>query len=70
MKVTYVEQIEQKFTLSKKMCCTVCGSHRYEIVKQLQPESPLPWKIRCSHCGVEGFDSPTQDIAIERWKQL
>ena len=35
MKVTYVEQIEQKFTLSKKMCCTVCGSHRYEIVKQL-----------------------------------
>lgn len=70
MKVTYVEQIEQKFTLSKKMCCAACGSHRYEIVKQLQPESQLPWKIRCSHCGIEGFDSPTQDIAIERWKQL
>ena len=70
MKVTYTERIERRMAWNRKMFCAQCGGHEYEIVEQLEPESTTPWYIRCPQCGAEGFESPTKDIAIARWKQL
>ena len=70
MKVTYMERIENRTALSRKMYCPGCGGHEYDIVEQLEPATCTPWKIRCSQCGYEGFEAPARDIAIARWKQL
>ena len=70
MKVTYLERIERRTAFSRKMYCHECGGHEYEIVEQLEPATPTPWKVRCFQCGTEGFESPARDIAIARWKQI
>lgn len=69
MKVTYMERIENRTAFSRKMYCSACGSHEYEVVEQLEPYTPTPWRIRCPQCGVEGYESLTRDIAVARWKQ-
>lgn len=67
MKVTYLEQVENRIAFSRNMYCT-CGSHEYEIVKVLEPYMDAPWFIRCPECGREIALSPTKEIAKERWK--
>lgn len=69
MKVTYVERIERRLAWSGKMYCPACGAHEYEVVEQLEPKKSTPWFVRCPQCGAEGFESPTRDVAIARWKQ-
>lgn len=69
MKVTYTEQIENHTAFNRRMYCSRCGGHEYDIVEQLEPVTPTPWYIRCSQCGHEGYASPARDIAIARWKQ-
>ena len=70
MKVTYLERIERYHTFSRKMYCPNCGSHRYEIVKQLEPRCDNDWYIRCPKCGAEGIPGHNRDEAIARWEQL
>ena len=69
MKVTYLERIENRTAFSRKMYCPSCGGHEYIVVEQLQPESVMPWYVRCPQCGYESYLSPARDIAIARWKQ-
>ena len=69
MKVTYVERIENRTAFSRKMYCK-CGSHEYEVVEQLEPETIERWYVRCPQCGREGYGGPTREIAIARWKQI
>ena len=69
MKVTFVEKIENRTAFSRKMYCPGCGAHEYEIVEQLEPANFTPWFVRCPQCGYEGYESPTRDIAVARWKQ-
>lgn len=69
MKVTYLERIERRLAYSRKMYCGSCGGHEYEIVEQLEPYTPTPWRVRCMQCGAEGYEAPARDIAIARWKQ-
>lgn len=68
MKVTYLERIENRTAFSRHMYCR-CGSHDYDIVEQLEPETETPWFLRCCECGFESYASPARDIAIARWKQ-
>ena len=69
MKMTYIERIERKTAISRKMYCAYCGGHEYEIVEQVEPETDLKWFVRCPACGAEGYAAPARDIAIGRWKQ-
>ena len=68
MKKTYVERIESRTALSRKMSCPSCGGHGYEVVEQLEPFTKLRWRIRCEDCGHEGIPSPTREIAFLAWK--
>ena len=70
MKITYTEQIENRTAFSRKMYCSKCGSHEYEVVEQLEPQTLTPWYVRCAQCDCEAFPAPARDIAIARWKQL
>ena len=69
MKVTYLEKIERRTAFSRKMYCPSCGGHEYEIVEQLEPQTPTPWIVRCPNCGNTSYESPARVIAIARWKQ-
>ena len=68
MKVTYIEEVENRTALSRKMYCMKCGSHIYNIHHQLQPEVANCWWIECDECGHESESAPTKKLAIEKWK--
>lgn len=70
MKITYVEELETRVALSRKMYCPNCGSHIYTIHHQLQPEVSSSWWIECDKCHYEGLPGPTRAIGIGRWKQM
>lgn len=69
MRAEYVEQVESLWAWSKKMRCPKCFNEKFEVVEQLEPKTDLPWYVRCPDCGFEGYESPTRDLAIIRWKQ-
>ena len=70
MKVTYLEEIENRTAFSRKMFCPCCGSHMYQIVRQVEPIINTPWYIRCEECKTEGPPAFTKGLAIVRWKQI
>lgn len=69
MKVTYLEELESRTALSRKMYCPKCGSHCYCIHHQLRPHELEEWWIECEECKYEGAGAPSREIAIARWKQ-
>lgn len=68
MKITYIEEIENRTAFSRKMYCPRCGSHIYNIHHQLQPETDRCWWIECDECGRESEGAITKKYAIEKWK--
>ena len=67
MKVTFTEELESKTAIDRKKYCAKCGSRRYCIHHRLQPE-PTSWWVECEECGFEGYEGPTRDIALARWR--
>ena len=70
MKVEFVDRIESRTALNRHMFCPKCGSHGYLVVEQLEPETDMPWQIRCEQCGYDGPEAPTRTTAIKAWLHL
>lgn len=66
MKVTYVERIINKLAFNSKKYCR-CGSHEYQIVEQLEPETPCKWSVRCAQCDLSTWQFPIKEAAIAAW---
>jgi len=69
MKVTYIEELENKTALDRNKYC-ICGQHEYQIVKQLKPVTAIPWSIRCPYCSNETKQYSILDGAIREWKTM
>ena len=66
MKVTYVEKIENKTAFNRNKYCA-CGSHEYQIVEQLEPETDRPWTVRCPVCGRVTWPYVIKEAAMGAW---
>ena len=67
MKVTYQEKVQTKTAFSRKMYCP-CGSHKYQIVEDLDLKEPCRWSVRCPQCGKTTWMHPIKEAAIAAWK--
>ena len=68
MKVTFLEEVENRTAFSRSMYCPKCGSHIYNIHHQLQPQTDRCWWIECDECGHEGGSDLSKKFAIAKWK--
>ena len=69
MKVTYIEQIENYTAYDRRMICANCGSHEFEIVELVEPQTLWKWFIRCPQCGHEGHYSVSRAAAKTAWRE-
>lgn len=70
MKVTYLERVEDRTAINRKMYCGECGEHGYQVVEQLEPYTITPWSCRCPVCGNETLQYPTRKKAVKAWQEL
>jgi len=67
MKVTFKEEIENKWAYNPKKYCT-CGAHEFDIVQQLSPLIDLPWSVRCPQCGLSTKQYMDKKSAMLAWE--
>lgn len=67
MKLTYVEEVENKVALNRNRFC-ICGQHGYDIVRQIEPATDCPWTIRCPDCGAETNVHTSKALALFEWE--
>lgn len=68
MKVTFIDKIEHRTALSRKMYCGNCGSHMYDIHYQLQPYTGRCCWVECNQCGHATRAAFSRKVAIKRWQ--
>lgn len=71
MKITMMEELESAKAHRHKWCCVNCGSPFYTIHHSYLPNDKEhgDWWVSCDDCGYEGYESPSRDIALARWRQ-
>ena len=65
MKVTFVEELENKNAWRECMFCKRCDSYKHIVHHQLQPTEE--WWFECWNCERETAPAPTYKEAKERW---
>ena len=68
MKTTIYEMISRHGALDRRMFCSNCGSHMFNIHHEVMPED-LYW-IECDECHFESEPRATKKQAIKEWQNL
>lgn len=68
MKITFIEEIEQKNAWRDCMFCRRCDSYKYILHHQTAPTEE--WWYECWNCGRTTAPASDKQTAKKRWKNV